>query len=68
MIWQSCRRGLSQEQIDAIFSDPNAKKGMPLTKKMADTIGATISVKSEVGKGSVFSITIPNLENEHARV
>ncbi len=56
--------GLSQEQIDAIFSDPNAKKGMPLTKKMADTIGATISVKSEVGKGSVFSITIPNLENE----
>ena len=53
--------GLSKEQIDNMFNDTNVKKGMVLTKKMIDAIGATIDIKSEQGKGSSFTITIPNV-------
>ena len=53
--------GLSKEQIDNMFNDTNVKKGMVLTKKMIDAIGATLNIKSELGKGSSFTITIPNV-------
>ena len=53
--------GLSESQIASLFNDTNAKKGMVLTKKMIDSIGATIEIKSEQGKGSAFIITIPDV-------
>lgn len=60
-------KGLSEEQIANLFNDANVKKGMVLTKKMADAIGATIEVKSEQGKGSTFTITMPNvLDNKQS--
>jgi signal transduction histidine kinase/CheY-like chemotaxis protein len=33
--------------------------GLPLSKKLAELLGGSISVSSEVGKGSTFSVTIP---------
>jgi len=33
--------------------------GLPITKKLAYLLGGEITVRSEVGKGSVFSLTIP---------
>ena len=53
--------GLSKEQIDNLFNDTNVKKGLVLTKKMIDAIGASIHIKSELGKGSSFIISIPNV-------
>ncbi len=32
--------------------------GLTITKKLADLLGGTVSVKSELGRGSVFSLTI----------
>lgn len=56
--------GLSEQQIASIFADPDSRKGMPLTKKMADAIGATIDIQSQQGKGSIFSVTIPGIASE----
>lgn len=56
-------RGLSDDQIANLFADTNVKKGMVLTKKMIDAIGAEIDIKSEIGKGSTFTITLPNIAN-----
>ncbi len=33
--------------------------GLSLAKRLMDTMGGAISVESEVGKGSVFSVTLP---------
>jgi signal transduction histidine kinase/DNA-binding NarL/FixJ family response regulator len=33
--------------------------GLPITKKLAHLLGGELTVSSEVGKGSVFSVTIP---------
>ncbi len=33
--------------------------GLPITKKLANLLGGQLTVTSEVGKGSVFSLTIP---------
>ena len=33
--------------------------GLPITKKLASLLGGQLTVTSEVGKGSVFSLTIP---------
>lgn len=38
--------------------------GLALVKKVIDVIGGEISVESEEGKGSTFSITIKNVVNE----
>ena len=56
--------GLSEQQIASIFADPDSRKGMPLTKKMADAIGATIDIQSQPGKGSTFSVTLPGISME----
>lgn len=36
--------------------------GLPLTKKFCDLIGAKVSVESEVGRGSVFTVTFPAVD------
>lgn len=38
--------------------------GLSLVKQLAETLGGTIRVKSEVGKGSTFRIELPILKNE----
>jgi CheY-like chemotaxis protein/nitrogen-specific signal transduction histidine kinase len=33
--------------------------GLPLTKKLAEILGGTVSVQSQAGSGSTFSVTLP---------
>ena len=39
--------------------------GLPLSKKLAELLGGTISVESRVGLGSRFSVRIPRIYREH---
>ncbi|MCP4137647.1 MAG: hypothetical protein GY754_42160, partial [bacterium] len=36
--------------------------GLAITKRIVETMKGTIFVSSQVGKGSIFSINIPNIE------
>jgi signal transduction histidine kinase/DNA-binding response OmpR family regulator len=63
--------GMTQEQIDKLFDDytrfninPNRQiqgtgLGMSITKRFIDLMKGDISVKSELGKGTEFTIRIP---------
>ena len=62
--------GIPQDDLATIFeefkqvkgSDPQHKGtglGLPITKGFAELLGGTISVESEVEKGSAFTATIP---------
>jgi signal transduction histidine kinase len=33
--------------------------GLSLSKRLAELLGGTVSVTSELGRGSVFSLTLP---------
>jgi signal transduction histidine kinase len=39
--------------------------GLSVTKELAEILHGCLSVKSAKGRGSIFSITIPSLENQH---
>ena len=64
-------QGMSKEQIDILFEtysrfNPKANRfiegtglGMSITKNMIQLMGGTISVESEVQKGSTFTMRIP---------
>ena len=63
--------GISPSYIDSIFHDfsqvqsPLQRRlkgtglGLSLSKKLAELLGGTVDLQSEVEKGSVFSVTIP---------
>ncbi|MCI2048555.1 MAG: response regulator [Lachnospiraceae bacterium] len=63
--------GMSQEFLKTIFdaftraTDSRINEiqgtglGMTITKRMTDLMGGNIEVKSELGKGSVFTVTLP---------
>lgn len=57
--------GISKQKIDEMFASDNSdiskKKGMAISKKMADSMKASISVRSTEGEGSIFTVTIPDL-------
>ncbi|MBR6277808.1 MAG: PAS domain S-box protein [Bacteroidales bacterium] len=58
--------GIKQDKADVMFNSINATsssniRGMALSKKMADSMKATITVRSTEGVGSLFTLTIPNL-------
>lgn len=64
--------GMSKEFLPRIFEEFSREYtstenkiegtglGMPIVKKLIDFMGGTIEVKSELGKGSTFIITIPH--------
>lgn len=47
------------EQLDTIARSQGTGLGLPIVKSIVETKGGTISVDSEVGKGSVFTVKIP---------
>ena len=63
--------GMSPEQLERVFSmftqaDSSTRRkyggtglGLALTRQLADMLGGTISVTSQVGEGSVFSLELP---------
>lgn len=62
--------GMTQEEADNLFSFERESKrgtqnesgtgiGLMLTKEFIETLGGTISVVSESGKGSIFYFTLP---------
>ena len=63
--------GIAREDHDAIFQEftqvDNARQkrikgtglGLPLSRKLAELLGGRVTMRSEVGSGSTFSLTIP---------
>jgi len=49
----------SRENSGAVTEIQGTGLGMSITKKIVDKMGATISVNSELGKGSTFTVVIP---------
>ena len=66
---------MPQEALSTIFdefqqvrgSDPEQKGtglGLAITKQYTELLGGTISVESEVGKGTTFTVQIPSVFKE----
>ena len=67
-------KGISPENLEKIFepffreSDAKYNKksmglGLTICKKIVDNLGGSIYVKTETGKGSCFTFTIPDMNN-----
>jgi len=66
--------GIDEDQLEEIFREfhqckaPGASKegfglGLAIVKRLADLLGLTIHVESELGKGSCFSVSMPTVVN-----
>src|SRR4029078_8271377 len=57
--------GIPAERLNTIFDDYYTTKkqglglGLPLSKKLVEQLGGTISVTSEVGAGTTFPLNFP---------
>jgi PAS domain S-box-containing protein len=63
--------GIAEQDLDKIFtpffsSRPSGTGlGLPLARKIIDLHGGTLAVTSQVGKGTVFTITLPVKSQSH---
>ncbi len=59
--------GISQEQLEMIFepfyttkaTEKGTGLGLSITKKIMESLGGTVKIESEVGKGSVVILSLP---------
>jgi signal transduction histidine kinase len=59
--------GIPADKLDSIFEEfsrlsdkqPGAGVGLAISRHLANAIGCTLGVTSEVGKGSAFTLSIP---------
>jgi signal transduction histidine kinase len=64
--------GIPPERLGAIFDDfVTTKKrglglGLAISKRIVEQLGGTISVASEVGKGTTFTVRFPPAAQESA--
>ena len=54
-------KGLSADDLQKMFDGSQGRRGLVISKKMSDTMKASIDVKSSNGQGSEFILTIPGL-------
>ena len=68
-------KGIPADEIDTIFDEYQQVKGsdsegkgtglgLSITKKFAELLGGTISVESQVGRGSTFTVREPVVHRE----
>ena len=55
----------SREENSAVSRIPGTGLGMAITKNLVDMMNGTISVKSELGKGSEFTVSFRFLKGSH---
>jgi PAS domain S-box-containing protein len=66
-------RGIPADKLDAVFEPFVQLKtgggtlngtglGLPISRRLATAMGGSLSVKSEVGKGSVFTLRLPRAD------
>jgi len=64
--------GISAEQMEMIFepfyttkaAEQGTGLGLSITKKILDSLGGTVEIESELGKGSVVSVCLPFREKQ----
>jgi signal transduction histidine kinase len=67
--------GIENNYIQKVFNmffratekNEGAGLGLYIVKEAVDKLGGTIELESQVGKGTVFKIELPNLVQEHRR-
>lgn len=72
-------KGISKVEQDLIFNafeqsrDPSQKPGgtglgLTISRRLAEIMGGTLSVESELGQGSTFTLQIPVIATKYARL
>jgi len=80
MVVKDSGRGIREEEIEKLFDnyyqpDPESNVGiegvglgLPISRSLAESMGGEILVESEYGKGSTFTVTLPQKINNHEKI
>jgi signal transduction histidine kinase len=57
--WGRLNENLTEREIDLAESENRFRLGLSIAAAIAEGHGGTIEVKSEVGRGTTFSVVLP---------